>query len=230
MGIFSMKPMIPGALAAVLAVPLVAAVVTLAPSDDGVNRHAADLWRAMNVAEAEEKFDQALKLNQAIRDQSGDLYLIDLRAGWIHYKKKQYVEAMGFYRKAAGMAPSALAPLLGLVNCHAALGELEAAAQTANAVLAIDPMNYAAQRRLAEIRYRKHEYAAAESRCLTLAALYPEDLDVAALLAWCRLQQDQPAEARAIFANVLIAQSTHASSLEGVAACDQKLAERRETR
>ena len=231
MAIFSMRPMIPGTLAALLAVPLVAAVVTLAPSDDVARKpHVAELWRAMNVAEAEEKVDQALKLNQAIRDQSGDLYLVDLRAGWLEFKKKRYADAMGFYRKAAGLAPSALAPLFGLINCQAALGDVEAAAQTATAVLAIDPVNGTALRRLAELHYRKHEYSLAESRCRTLAALYPEDLDIAALLGWCRLQEDQPAEARSIFANILIAQGTHASSLEGIAACDKKLAERRETR
>jgi tetratricopeptide (TPR) repeat protein len=226
MAAFSLKPMLPGTLAALAALPLIAALVTLAPSDDALGKpRVAELWRAMNAAEAEKKFDQALKINQAIRDQSGELYLIDLRAGWLHYQKKQYGEALGFYRKAAGMAPSALAPLMGLSNCHLALGDLESSAQTATAVLAIDPVNYAAVKRLAELHYRKQEYAAAESRCLTLVALYPEDLDIAALLAWCRLRQDQPLEARAIFANILIAQSSHASSLEGIAACDSKLAE-----
>jgi tetratricopeptide (TPR) repeat protein len=228
MAALSLKPLLPGTLAAIIAVPLVAAVVTLAPSDDAPGKpHAAELWRAMNAAESEQKLDQALKINQAIRDQTGDLYLVDLRAGWLHYKKKQYVEALGFYRKAAGLAPSALAPLLGLSNCQLALGDLESSAQSATAVLGIDPMNYAATKRLAELHYQKHDYAAAESRCLTLVALYPEDLDVAALLAWCRLRQDQPIEARTIFANILVAQSTHPSSLEGIAACDKKLAETR---
>jgi tetratricopeptide (TPR) repeat protein len=230
MAAFSMN-LIPGALAAIVAVPLLAAIVTFAPSGDSIGKpHAAEMWRAMNAAEAEQKLDVALKLNQAIREQSGDQYLVDLRAGWLHYRKKQYVEALGFYRKAAGLAPSSLAPLLGLSNCHLALGDLDSAAQAATSVLAIDPMNYAATRRLAEMHYRKNEYAAADARCLTLVALYPEDLDAAALLAWCRLQQDQPAEARAIFANILIAQSTHASSLEGIAACDKKLAESRSPR
>jgi tetratricopeptide (TPR) repeat protein len=231
MTLLSMKPMLPGTLAALLAVPLVAAVVTLAPSDDVTKKpNAAELWRAMNAAEAEEKVDHALKLNQAIRDETGDLYLVDLRAGWLHYKKKDYLEAITFYRKAAGLAPSAIAPLFGLANCHAALGDLESAAQAATAVLAIDPLNYTAQRRLAELRYRQHQYAAAETHCRTLVALYPENLDVAALFAWCRLQQDQPAEARSIFGNILIAQGTHASSLEGIAACEKKLAEPGETR
>src|SRR3954470_3614496 len=117
----ALKPLLPGTLAAIVAVLLVAAVVTLAPSDDaGGKPQAAQLWRAMNAAEAEQKYDQALKINQAIRDQTGDLYLVNLRAGWLHYQKKQYVESISFYRKAAGMAPSALAPLLGLSNCHLA--------------------------------------------------------------------------------------------------------------
>jgi tetratricopeptide (TPR) repeat protein len=226
-----MKSLLPGTLAALLAVPLLAAVVTLAPSDDVAQKpHVADLWRAMNAAEAEEKFDHALKLNQAIRSESGDLYLVDLRAGWLRYKKKQYALAMDFYRKAAALAPSAIAPLLGLANCHAALDDLESATQAATAVLAIDPVNYAAQRRLAELRYRQKQYAVAETHCRTLVALYPEDLDVAALFAWCRLQQDQPAEARSIFLNILIAQGTHASSQEGFAACEKRLAEPKETR
>ena len=223
--------LIPGALAAIVAVPLLAAIVTLAPSDDSTGKpHAAEMWRAMNAAEAEQKLDVALKLNQAIRDQTGDLYLVDLRAGWLQYKKKQYALAMGFYRKAAVLAPSALAPLLGLSNCQLALGDLESAAQTATArpasVNRSDELR-GDEKRIAEMHYRKNEYVAADARCLTLVALYPEDLDVAALLAWCRLQQDQPLEARTIFANILIAQSTHPSSLEGIAACDKKLAETR---
>lgn len=179
------------------------------------------LWRNMNDAERDGRYEEALEYNRAIRSQTGDLYLITLRAGWLHYLKGDYAAGSASYRQAAALSPGAVSPLLGLANCQAAAGDAESALRAAQAVLAIDPMNYPANRRVADLLYRKGDYPHAETYYLKIATLYPEDLDTAAQLAWCHLQQGRVSQARTIFGNVLIASPNHAASLQGIGACDR---------
>lgn len=83
------------------------------------------LWNASYEAEQQGQYDQALKPMKTIRESHGDFYLANLRTGWLLYLKKDYAGALPFYQKASLLAPGALSPLIGQMNCHDALGDGE---------------------------------------------------------------------------------------------------------
>ena len=104
----------------------------------------------------------------------------------------------------------------GLANCYVAQEETEKAIKTSTGLLVIDPMNYTANRRLADLHFQKQAYGSAESYYLKLAILYPEDLTVASQLGWCYFHLKRVEQARVVFASILIAAPDHASSLSGL--------------
>jgi tetratricopeptide (TPR) repeat protein len=181
---------------------------------------AQQLWQQLNQAEKTGRTTEALAATEAIRAQSGDGYLINLRAGWLHYLQQDYLAAIASYRRAAVFAPGALAPLQGLLNCALAQGQTDQAIQLAKGQLVLDPMNAAANRQLADLYFQQNDHAAAEVLYLKLAILHPEDLEVACQLAWCQLRLDRPDQARNLFTGVLIASPSHPAALPGLLACN----------
>ena len=177
------------------------------------------LWNASYEAEQQGQYDQALKPMKTIRESHGDFYLANLRTGWLLYLKKDYAGALAAYQKASLLAPGALSPLIGQMNCHDALGDGEGSLRAGMAVLVLDPMNASVNRRLADLHYARKDYARAASYYLKLATLFPEDLDLANALAWSYLNSSRPAEAQAIFEAILVVAPAHASALQGLAIC-----------
>ena len=177
------------------------------------------LWVSSYEAEQQGQYDRALKVMETVRSAQGDYYLANLRSGWLHYLKKEYDKAMPFYRKAAQLAPGALSPLVGQMNCQEALGATEDALKTGTSLLVLDPMNTSVNRRIADLHYVRKDYARAISYYLKLCTLYPEDLDCANALAWSYLNLGQVADAQAVFANILVVAPAHASALQGQALC-----------
>lgn len=189
------------------------------PSVDGLTP-AQRLWRSMDEAEKNGRYDEALALNDAIRARHGDLYLVNFRAGRLHALKQDFASAAEAYRRAAAMSPKALAPLNGMAACYVAMGKSDLALKTSLAVLTIDPMNATATRRVAELHVEAKEPQAAEAYYLKLLAAAPEDLDLGAQYAWCLLAQGKTDQARAVFGSILVAAPGHASSLAGWNRCN----------
>ena len=180
------------------------------------------LWQAMEQAEKEGRYTEALACNQAIRLQTGELYLVNYRAGRLHFLQQDYAAASEAYRRASVLAPGALAPLQGLVNCYVAQGRHELALQTCRAVLVLDPMNEATNRRCGELHLLRKEYPEAERYYLKLLGLHPEDLEVAAQYGWCLFHQQRVLQARATFGAILLAAPNQSSALSGWYACEPK--------
>jgi tetratricopeptide (TPR) repeat protein len=186
----------------------------------GIFTPSQQLWQNLNTAEKNGQYDDALEFSRLLREQYGELYLVNLRAGWLHYLKKDYASSLESYRRASVQAPGSVSALQGMASCSVDLGNSDQAIQTSSAILVIDPMNYQANRRLADVYFQKKNYERAELYYFKLSGLYPEDLDLAAQLGWCYHGQGRLDPARAIFNAVLIAAPGHASSRMGWNACN----------
>jgi tetratricopeptide (TPR) repeat protein len=178
------------------------------------------LWVGMDEAERDGRYDEALALNEAIRSDHADLYLINYRAGRLHFLKQDYAAAVESYRRAANLSPSAINPLLELAACYVRLDQTDQAILAYQSVLALDPMNPAANSRLADLHFQRQNYATADAFYLRLCALHPEDLDVATRYGWSQFRQERISQARAVFQAVLIAAPLHEQALSGLRACD----------
>lgn len=179
------------------------------------------LWKNSFDAEKAGNYKQALEYNAAIRNEHAS-YFASLRAGWLNYLLENYEEAVGFYQQASTMAPGAVTPLLGLGNCYTAQGDSDNAIRVTRSVLALDPTNYTANKRLAELYWNAGDFARSSSYYLKLSSLFPEDLDIASSLAWCYLKQGRTYEASVIINNILIVNPDHAGAQAGRAALQAK--------
>ncbi len=176
------------------------------------------LWERSYAAERTTNYVAGVEATRQIIATS-DCYLANLRLGWLQYLRGAYGEGITAYAKAVQMAPGAVTPLLGLVNCYMATGQTNAARQTVRSVLAVDPMQYTANLRVAELCTAAGDHAAATAYYLKLATLYPEDIAVADALAWSYFRQGLKSEALTIFGNVLVAFPDDASAREGYRLC-----------
>lgn len=189
------------------------------PQISGNLTPAQQLWQNLAAAEKNGQYDDALEYSRLLREQHGELYLVNLRAGWLHYLKKDFASSLEAYRRASLQSPGSVSALQGMASCAVELGHIDQAIQTTNALLAIDPMNYQANRRLADLYFQKKNIARAELFYLKLSSLYPEDLDVATQLAWCYHGQARVEAAQSIFQSVLIVAPNHSSAQVGWNAC-----------
>lgn len=180
---------------------------------------AQQLWLAMDEAEKNGRYDEALASNHAIQAAYGNLYLINYRAGRLYSLKENHAAALEAYQKASTLAPGAMAPLNCIASSYIALGKPDLAIKTSLAVLVIDPMNQIANRRLAELYVLSRQYLMAEPYYLKMLALTPEDFDLGAQYAWCIYYQGRVEEARKVFGTILTAAPTHTSSQLGWNLC-----------
>ncbi len=172
------------------------------------------LWKNSFDAEQAGNYQSALEYNTAIRNEH-DSYYANLRAGWLNYLLRDYETAIGFYTRASGMAPGAVTPLLGLGNCYAARNDSASAIRVTSSVLALDPTNHTANKRLAELYWEVEDYSRSSSYYLKLSSLFPEDLDTGSSLAWCYLKLGRTYDAGVIFNNILIVNPDHAGAKAG---------------
>jgi len=172
------------------------------------------LWKNSFDAEQAGNYPSALEYNAAIRNEH-DSYYANLRAGWLNYLLQNYDEAISLYSKASIMAPGAVTPLLGLGNCYFAQDDTLNAVRVTSSVLALDPTNYTANKRLAELYWNAGDFARSSSYYLKLSSLFPEDLDTASALAWCYLKLGRTYDAGVIFNNILIVSPDHAGAKAG---------------
>jgi len=181
---------------------------------------AQQLWLAMDEAEKNGRYDEALASNNAIQAAYGNLYLINYRAGRLYSLKENHAAALESFQKASALAPGAMAPLNSMASSYIALGKPDLAIKTSLAVLVIDPMNPIANRRIAELYVLSKQYLMAEPYYLKMLALTPEDFDIGAQYAWCIYYQGRVDEARKVFGNILTAASANTSSQLGWNLCN----------
>jgi len=181
---------------------------------------AQQLWLAMDEAEKNGRYDEALASNHAIQASHGNHYLINYRAGRLYSLKENHADALESYQKASALAPGAMAPLNSMAASYISLGKPDLAIKTSLAVLVIDPMNLIANRRLAELYVLSGQYLMAEPYYLKMLTLMPEDFDIGAQYAWCIYYQGRVDQAQKVFGAILTAAPSHTSSLLGWNLCN----------
>lgn len=182
------------------------------------------LWVNSFDAEKGGRYTKAREYMAGVVERGGDFYFANLRLGWLYYLEGNYEPALAHYRKAAGLAPGAITPLTGLVNCYRATKQAGAAVRAARAILEIDPMNYNANLALADTHFGSGNYASAAAYYQKLTAMYPEDLAVANGLAWCYLNQGLVRGAVTIFNDILVVSPNYAAARDGIDAARVQLA------
>ena len=178
------------------------------------------LWMSSYAAEAEKDYEGAIAAIKKliILADVGKNCFVQMRLGWLHYLDGDFEEGAAAYRRSAALAPGAITPRIGLLNCYQALNRIDESLETANSILKIDPLNYRAHKTLGDLYYVREDYARASSHYLRLTAAYPDDLQIATSVGWCYLKLGEKELAAQIFVDVLAIQPENIAANSGISA------------
>lgn len=179
------------------------------------------LWIKVNDAETKKDYDTAI---EAIREMVGknesaaNSYVL-LRLARIYTKQKNYKLAIASYRRAADAATESAMPLYGLIACYLATDRSDEAIAAAKDVLLLNPIDYYANKTLADQYYKQQDYKRAQSYYQTLSAAYPEDVEASNGVAWSYVGLNAHALAKPIFVAVLAVSPDNELAIAGYNAC-----------
>jgi tetratricopeptide (TPR) repeat protein len=174
------------------------------------------LWTQSVAAEQRRDFDGALGQMESFRRQGGDAYLAAVRTGWLLTCKDDYRGAERAYRLAAERDARALTPRLGLLTCQDHLAETNGSVQTAQAILRLDPQNYAAHMAIGRACFAAKQYARAQPSFAAAAQRYPEDAEAASYLAWTLFYTGRKTEAAPLFRRLVSMQPDYPHAARGL--------------
>ncbi|MCK6603371.1 MAG: tetratricopeptide repeat protein [Ignavibacteriaceae bacterium] len=106
--------------------------------------------RSVNF-EAEKNYTSAISELEKFSAEGSNVYLFNLRMGWLKYSTADYDGSIKYYKKAAELNPKSPEPLLGLRLPYAARNEWTEVKNIYNSIIALDPNNYEANLRLGQI-------------------------------------------------------------------------------
>ncbi len=152
---------------------------------------AATFWQASVTAETKKDYPAALRQLAGYPQAGGDPFLFNLRAGWLYYLQGDYPAARVAYAKAAQLRPSALNPLLGLLNVAEAKGDATETRKAVDGVLRVDPLNYTGQMVGAKLQFQARNYRGALSYYRRVLQYYPDDFAALSGEAWSLYHQGQ---------------------------------------
>lgn len=92
-------------------------------------------------------------------------YEINLRLGWLYYLQKDYLKSKRYYQKARDLKPNSIEAMFGYVYPIAALENWDEVIQIYKEILKLDPANYTANLRMANIFYFRKDF----NRAITYA-------------------------------------------------------------
>ncbi|MCE0497185.1 MAG: hypothetical protein LV481_04475 [Methylacidiphilales bacterium] len=182
----------------------------------------AGYWQASLTAETSQDYDTALTQLAAWRQAGGNPFLASLRAGWLHYLKKDYASADNDYTDAERLQPSAINPLLGLLNVAQARGDAAAVNKAVQDVLRADPLNYRAQMAGAWQQFSAKNYQQALSGYRRVLTYYPDDLDAISGEAWSLYYLGDLKSAAADFQALLAVNPSYSYARQGLDLCQGK--------
>jgi tetratricopeptide (TPR) repeat protein len=165
---------------------------------------AGNLWGQSVTLEKSSDYKGAIAKVAEFGRSGADPYLVNLRTGWLSLQNKDYDQAIVNYQAAAGRAPSAVTPSLGLANAYRAKGDNDNAEHACRLVLSHDPGNYTALQMLGLIYFDKKDYANASSIYDTILKLYPEDTAALSGYGWAQIYLNRKANAVPEFQRLLI--------------------------
>jgi tetratricopeptide (TPR) repeat protein len=135
-------------------------------------------------AEIDKNYDEALRELRTYEQSGGDAFTASERAGWLYYLKGAYPQAEQAYLEANRLHPTAMNPVLGLLNVAQAMKDENRIHTAAEALLRIEPSNYRANMLLGGKDFATHNYSGAAFIYRKVLNIYPDDVDARSGLAW----------------------------------------------
>jgi len=175
----------------------------------------SDLWSQSVALEAKSDYKGALAKMADFTKAGTDVYLANLRTGWLHAQNKEYDQAIANYQAAASRSPAAVTPLLGLIAANRAKGDNDNAERACRQLLSHDPGNATALQTLGLIYFDKKDYQNANAVYDTLLRLYPEDTAALSGYGWARIYLNHKADAIPEFQRLLILSPTFQYAQQG---------------
>jgi tetratricopeptide (TPR) repeat protein len=176
----------------------------------------ADFWKASVTAEASKDYDAAIRQLTGFQQAGGDQFLLNLRAGWLCYLKHDYANARNRYNEAARLQPSAINPLLGLLNVAEAGADATEIRKAVEGVLRVDPINYTAQMAGAAVQFKAQNYRESLSYYRRVLQYYPDDLAALSGEAWSLYHQGRRNLAIADFQTLLSVSPDYPGARQGL--------------
>jgi tetratricopeptide (TPR) repeat protein len=166
--------------------------------------------------EATRDYAGALTVLDAVNPKDKGAYFFCLRNAWLNYLSAQHDTALGFYRIAAKLCPSAVQPLLGKMLPETVMGKWEDVAKTSDAILRVDPRNYTARTKLAYACHCLNRFQDAKRLYQDLVRDYPGDLSARSGLGWAQIKLDKKVDAVKEFKYILQVCPTHELANKGL--------------
>jgi len=201
-----------------LAIPLLAIDSALTQNSPAPENTAelSSLWKASLEAETDKNYDEAIKEVSSFYQQGGDRFMAYLRSGWLYYLEKNYDKAAEQYGYASRMQPTAINPLLGLLNTAQAKNDPTGVRAAAGSLLHVDPLNYRAQMALAYVDFQAQNYQQALSGYKRVLFVYPDDLDATSGAAWSAYYMGLRDDAAALFRKLLSIEAEYPLAAKGL--------------
>ena len=109
--------------------------------------------------------DYSSAINELTAIYESTSYEINLRLGWLYYLHKDYLKSQLYYKKARDLKPQSIEAMFGYVYPIAALENWDEVIQVYTEILQLDPANYTANLRMANIFYYRRDF----NRAITYA-------------------------------------------------------------
>jgi len=182
----------------------------------------ARFWQASLTSETNKDYDSALSQIASYQTSGGNAFLANLRAAWLYYLKQDYQNATSHYNEAERLQPTAINPLLGLMNVGEARGNAAEIQKAAENVLHLDPLNYRAQMASAYQYYTAKNYAVAFAGYRRVLTYYPDDMTALSGEAWSLYYLGQGDKAAADFQILLGVNPEYPYAEQGLALCREQ--------
>jgi Flp pilus assembly protein TadD len=183
------------------------------------SRKAGEAWAASLAAEQSGEYREALYHTGAWRQAGGDPYVALLRTAWLNYLQQDHAKAAGFYAQASSQRPSALTPLLGLLNTAQAMNDGAKIQSAAERVLRVEPTNYRALMAAAGAQFAAADYRRARSTYMRVLGVYPEDNDALSGVAWSAFYLGDKSAAQRGFQQIATISPDYPFVQDGLALC-----------
>ena len=206
----------------ILLLALASGLVHSQTAPDGAATGLAGYWQASLTAETSQDYDGAFKQLAAWQQGGGNPFLANLRAGWLFYLKKNYAAAGKAYAEAERLQPSAINPLLGLLNVAQAQGDAAAVDKAVGDVLRADPLNYRAQMAGAWQQYSAKNYSQALAGYRRVLTYYPDDLAAISGEGWSLYYLGDLKNAATDFQALLAVNPSYLYARQGLDLCQGK--------
>lgn len=184
---------------------------------------ASQAWSESITLEKNSDYVGALAKLVDFAQAGGDLYLVEIRSGWLSYAAQDYRAAARHYEAASQLNTSAVTPLLGLANSYHALKEVSLSEKAAEAILLRDPANYTALLLLANSSLDRHDYRRSSQYYEAILKNYPEDIAALSGDGWSLLYLTKKREAALAFQRLLTLSPSYPYAQQGYEAAAKPL-------